>query len=73
MVYVISVNEDVKKTSHGSYSLLREILILWGFEGENKRKFWRKKNIYIFNYFMLTLNCTVFNPYFEFIFESNIF
>lgn len=39
MVYVTSINEDAKKTSHGSYSLLREILILWGFEGKNKRKY----------------------------------
>lgn len=37
MVYFISVNEDATKTNHGSYSLLREILNTWGFEGGDKK------------------------------------
>lgn len=54
MEYVISVREDTRKTSRGSYSLLREILGL-GDLRVGVKKYYRKK-IYTFNYFMLTSN-----------------
>lgn len=74
MVYFISVNEDAKKTNHGSYSLLREILNAWGFEGGDKKILKANNYIYIqLFYSNINLNFLIFNSYFEFIFESNVF
>lgn len=58
MVFVISVSEDAKKTSH-VYLLLREILTVWDLSPKGK-------NTYIqLVYANLNLNFPIFNAYFE--------